>query len=285
MHVEDKSSFLTFAFVPPITLISDFGPDSIYAGLIKGNILRRMPDAQVVDLTHSVRKFDAVHAAFLLRAAIPHFPKGTVHIVALNAVETADHPHRIVKAHDQFFVGADTGVFQLMGGKQPDAVFDLSGVQTDSDHPTFPEISWFVPVATHLAKGGIPEMLGRPASLVTQVEPARPVVEGTALVGSVRHVDGRGNCITDIERSLFREAGRGRNFVVNMRRARSDIRAIHATYNDGTPGEPVAVFNAMGLLEIAICMGGTGTGYGGATELLGLKAGDPIRIEFQSLDA
>jgi hypothetical protein len=29
-------------------------------------------------------------------------------------------------------------------------------------------------------------------------------------------------------------------------------------------------------------MGGSGTGYGGATELLGLKFGDPVRIEFES---
>ena len=36
----------------------------------------------------------------------------------------------------------------------------------------------------------------------------------------------------------------------------------------------------MGLLEIAICMGATGTGYGGATDLLGLKYDDPVRIEF-----
>ena len=33
MHVEDKSSFLTFAFVTPITLISDFGSDNMYVGL------------------------------------------------------------------------------------------------------------------------------------------------------------------------------------------------------------------------------------------------------------
>jgi S-adenosylmethionine hydrolase len=283
VHVEDKSSFLTFAFVPPITLLSDFGPDSIYTGMLKGSILRRMPDAQIVDLTHSIRKFDTVHAAFVLRTSVPSFPKGTVHIVALNTVESADHPHRIVRWQDQYFIGADTGVFQLMGGRVPDVVFDMSGVQTDSDEPTFPERALFVPAATHLAKGGIPELLGRPASLVTQVKNFRPVIEDNALVGHVRHVDGRGNCITDIDRALFKEAGRGRDFFVNMRRARSDIRRIHATYVEGTPGEPVAVFNAMGLLEIAICMGGSGTGYGGATELLGLKFGDPLRIEFQSV--
>ena len=285
MHVEDKSSFLTFAFVTPITLISDFGSDSMYVGLLKGSILKRMPEAQIVDLTHSIRKFDPVHAAFVLRAAMDAFPKGTVHLIGVNAVETPDHPHRIVKLNDQYFIGADTGVFQLMGAKQPDAVFDLYGVQTDEDLPTFPERSLFVPAATHLAKGGIPEMLGRPAALATQAENIRPVVEGNALVGHVRHVDGRGNCITDIDRALFREAGKGRQFFVNMRRARSDIRRISTTYTEGTPGEPVAVFNAMGLLEVAICMGGSGTGYGGATELLGLKFGDPVRIEFESSPA
>jgi len=285
MHVEDKSSFLTFAFVTPITLISDFGADNMYVGLLKGSILKRMPEAQIVDLNHSIRKFDPVHAAFVLRAAMDVFPKGTVHVIGINAVATPDHPHRIVKLNGQYFIGADTGVFQLMGTKQPDAVFDLSGVQTDEDFPTFPERSLFVPAATHLAKGGIPEMLGRPASLVTQAENVRPVIEGNALVGHVRHVDGRGNCITDIDRTLFKEAGRGRQFFIDMRRARSDIRRIANTYTDGTPGEPVAMFNAMGLLEIAICMGGSGSGYGGATDLLGLKYDDPVRIEFAAAQA
>ena len=75
MHVEDKNSFLTFVFVTPITLISDFGPDSLYVGMHKGSILRRMPEAKVVDLTHSLRKFDPVHAAFALLASVPSFPK------------------------------------------------------------------------------------------------------------------------------------------------------------------------------------------------------------------
>ena len=285
VHVEDKSSFLTFAFVTPITLISDFGSDSMYVGLLKGSIFKRMPEANVVDLTHNLRKFDPVHAAFVLRAAIDSFPKGTVHIIGVNAVETPDHPHRIVRIQDQYFIGADTGVFQLLGGKKPDAVYDLSSVQTDEDLPTFPERSLFVPAATHLAKGGIPGMLGRPAALAVQAENIRPVVEGNALVGHVRHVDGRGNCITDIDRSLFKEAGRGRQFFIDMRRARSDIRRISTTYVDGIHGEPVAMFNSMGLLEIAICMGATGTGFGGATELLGLKFGDPVRIEFEAPSA
>ena len=282
MHVEDKISFLTFANVTQITLISDFGPDSLYVGMLKGSILRRMPDARVVDLTHSIRQFDAVHAAFVLRVSMDSFSPGTVHIVAVQSLETPDHPHRIVKMKGQYFIGADSGVFKSMGLREPEAVYDLSNVQTDADEPTFPERALFVPAATHLAKGGIPEMLGRPAALSKQVESLRPVVEGNAIVGHVRHVDGRGNCITDIDEALLQEVGKGRSFYISMRRARSDIRTVGKSYLDGTPGEPVAVFNAMGLLEIAICMGGNNSGYGGASALLGLKYQDPVRIEFQS---
>ena len=93
----------TFANVTPITLISDFGPDSLYVGMLKGSILRRMPDARVVDLTHSIRQFDAVHAAFVLRVSMDSFPPGTVHIVAVQSLETPDHPHRIVKMKGQYF--------------------------------------------------------------------------------------------------------------------------------------------------------------------------------------
>ena len=121
------------------------------------------------------------------------FPKGTVHIIGVNAVETPEHPHRrIVKMKEQFFIGADTGVFELMGAKQADAVFDPSSVQTDEDLPTFPERALFVPAATHLAKGGIPEMLGRPAALAVQAENIRPVVEGNALLGMSAMSTGEG---------------------------------------------------------------------------------------------
>ena len=97
-----------------------------------------MPEAQIVDLTHSIRKFDPVHAAFVLRAAMDVFPKGTVHMIGVNAVETPDHPHRIVKLNDQYFIGADTGVFQLMGAKQPDAVFDFPACKPTRTCPPSP---------------------------------------------------------------------------------------------------------------------------------------------------
>ena len=266
--------------MPIITLTSDYGPERYYAGILRGALLAAVPDAQVVDLSHDVRKFSETDAALILRSCVQHFPKGTIHIIAVSTEATPESPHRIVKIEDQYFIGADTGLFHLIFGKEPDAVYDLSSMMADFDYPTFPERSLFVPAAAHLSRGGIPELLGRPANLVNPKNILKPVYEDHVIIGHVIHVDGFGNCITDIDKKLFKEVGTDRPFVIVMRSSRSDIRKIHTTYSAVPIGESVAVFNHLGLLEIAINRGAPAQGNVGASGLLGIKQDDVIRIEF-----
>lgn len=266
--------------MPIITLTSDYGPERFYAGILKGALISAVPGVDVVDLSHDVRKFNSVDAALILRSSVAHFPKGTIHIIAVQSEATSEQPHRIVRIEDQYFIGADTGVFHLIFGKNPDAVFDVSSMMADFDYPTFPERAIFVPAAAHLARGGIPELLGRPASLSVPKSILQPAFENRVLAGHVIHIDGFGNCITDIEKRHFREAGSEKEFVVVMRSSRSDIRKISNNYSEVPVGDPVALFNHLGLLEIAINHGAPGTANGGATGLLGIKIDDVIRIEF-----
>ncbi|MDE0980180.1 MAG: SAM-dependent chlorinase/fluorinase, partial [Flavobacteriales bacterium] len=60
------------------TITSDFGEGSHYTAILKGALYQRVPDVQLVDIGHTIRKFDAVEAAFLLRSVYREFPKGTV---------------------------------------------------------------------------------------------------------------------------------------------------------------------------------------------------------------
>ncbi len=266
--------------MPIITLTSDYGPERFYAGILRGALAALSPDATVVDLSHDVRKFSSVDAALLLKSCVKHFPKGTVHIIAVMSEATVEHPHRIARIEDQYFVGADSGVFHLIFGKQPDAVYDLSNMMADFDYPTFPERSIFVPAAAHLSKGGIPELLGRPAAIAEPKSILHPVFENRVLTGHVIHIDGFGNCITDITKRRFKDVGTDRGFVIVMRSSRSDIRKICENYSDVPVGESVAVFNHLGFLEIAIYKGAPGSANGGASSMLGIKLDDVIRIEF-----
>lgn len=266
--------------VPVITLISDMGTRDPYLGSVKGAILRQMDAVELVDITHEVRPFDTSDAAFILRHCWRSFPKGTVHIIGVNAQATLERPHRAVTMEGHHFVGADHGIFALLFDRHPDAIFNLN-VTTDSDVPTFPMRDVLVKAACHLARGGAASFIGREVADLTPANALRPVIEGNVIKGQISYVDRYGNLITNIDRVLFREVGKSQEFTIEMKRSSHDIRALHDRYDAVRPGEKVALFNAAGLLEIAINQGAPGNG-GGASGLFGLAEGDLVRIVFNA---
>ena len=263
------------------TITSDFGEGSHYTAILKGALFQRVPDIQIVDVGHTIRKFDAVEAAFMLRSVYREFPKGTVHLICVRSAETPETPHRVMLLHGQYFIGADTGVFRLIADQEPEGVYDLSGLRYDVDAPTFPEREVFVPAAAHLARGGSPDLIGRRVGELRPASPKRLAHEGHTLIGHVQFIDYFGNVITNISRKEFKEFGKGRKFEVEMRTPRMGIRKIHDHYQDVPAGERVTVFNHAGLLEIAINNHSAPGGRGGADALLGLSRDHLIRIRFE----
>ncbi|MHC4252582.1 MAG: SAM-dependent chlorinase/fluorinase [Planctomycetota bacterium] len=79
-----------------ITLLTDFGARDVYAGVMKGVILRALPGATVVDLTHGVPPQDVMAGALALEGAFPYFPDGTVHVAVVDP--GVGGPRRIIAA-------------------------------------------------------------------------------------------------------------------------------------------------------------------------------------------
>ena len=60
-----------------------------YVAALKGSILTRLPNAVIVDVSHTIRPFDIVQAAYSLSSVYRDFPEGTIHIVGVDsALET-----------------------------------------------------------------------------------------------------------------------------------------------------------------------------------------------------
>ena len=70
--------------MPIITLLTDFGLEDAYAGVMKGVILSLCPEATLVDLTHGIEPGDIMAGALQLAAAAPYFPEGTVHLAVVD---------------------------------------------------------------------------------------------------------------------------------------------------------------------------------------------------------
>jgi S-adenosylmethionine hydrolase len=262
-----------------ITLTSDYGQDSLYTAALKAAIIQRDPSVRIVDITHGIRPFDTNQAAFALRASIPHFPQGTVHLIAINTNPSDDYVHRVMELGGQYFIGLDDGIFSLIADREPDAIHNIN-VSSESHIETFPERHVFVQVACHLAQGGVPAVIGPPAEGWVESQWQRPLIGQDYVQGTILHVDRFGNLITNIDQRTFKDVGRDRPFKIPLRSARMDLTRIHSHYAGVPSGERLALFNHMGLLEIAIRHGADGHG-GGASQLFGFGVGDTLRIEFE----
>ncbi|MGC9345470.1 MAG: SAM-dependent chlorinase/fluorinase, partial [Candidatus Bathyarchaeales archaeon] len=69
---------------PIITLTTDFGLKDPYVAEMKAVILSISPNTAIVDITHQIEKLNIRIGAYVLAAASPYFPKGTIHVVVVD---------------------------------------------------------------------------------------------------------------------------------------------------------------------------------------------------------
>lgn len=262
-----------------ITLLSDMGTSDHYVAAVKGAILRQLPGTMIVDISHNIAPFNNMQAAFVLRNAWHEFPTGTIHIIGVNPGTDSKTPHIAVRHKGHYFVGADNGIFSMLFDEPVEEVYGLT-LKLDTDHRLFPVKHIFVKAACHLGRGGTIELLGRRLEQVQQQLMPRAVLMEEAIKGQVIHVDHYGNVITNITRQLFNSLVRNRPFVLTIGRSKHNIRTLHKHYSDVAPGEKLAFLGDSGYLEIAVNKGVKASG-GGASQLLGLKVNDVIRLELE----
>ncbi len=257
--------------MPIITLTSDWGLKDHYLGAVKGAIISRLPEALIVDITHSIPAFNSEQAAFVLKNAYTNFPEGTVHILAINTEETDKFPHTAIKYNGHYFVGTDNGIFSLLCDTVPEKIVEVQ-VPQETDYFTFSTRDRFVKVAIHLANGGKIEELGKPKNRILEKILLKPVIDKDVIKGHVMYIDSYENVITNITEPVFNESRKGRKCSIFFRSY--EIKKISRSYQDVPSGELLALFDSNRYLEIAI-------NQGNAAGLLGLDYKDMIRVEFR----
>ncbi|HEU4717587.1 MAG TPA: SAM-dependent chlorinase/fluorinase, partial [Bacteroidia bacterium] len=142
-----------------ITLTTDFGLRDHYTGSLRGALLRQLPSATVIDISHQITPFDFDQAAYVLGHAYHEFPAGTIHLVAVGSGGGGKFPHVIVQLGEHFFIGCDNGMFSLLSDKNPSAVIELAA--GGKEPSTFVARDLYVPAAAALANGTPAAQLGR----------------------------------------------------------------------------------------------------------------------------
>jgi S-adenosyl-L-methionine hydrolase (adenosine-forming) len=253
-----------------ITLTSDFGLKDPYVAEMKGAILTINPNANIVDASHGVDKFNVRMGAFMLASAAPYFPKGTIHLAVVDPGVGTERRAIVVETKRGFFVGPDNGVLMLAAQAQriehiytlTNPKFMLADVSS-----TFHGRDIFAPAAAYLDKGVAPKEFG--PEITDAVAPTFAAVEckDGSLFGEVLYVDGFGNVITNLAQN---ELSTSKAVKVNLHHISLQL-TVTKTYAQAKPQEPVALIGSHGFLELAL-------NQGNFAEKYRVRAGDRIEI-------
>ncbi len=253
---------------PVITLLTDFGLADPFVGQMKGVLMERCPAARVVDLTHQVSPQSVEQGAFILSGSWHYFPKGTVHVAVVDPGVGTDRAILGLRNAGHSFLAPDNGLLCWLAKGGELFQIDTDGEGLPERSATFHGRDLFAPLAADLAGGRTFEDMGSPIGPEEHVHLKTPKPERDEdgiLHGRIIMTDHFGNLLTDIPEAMIPE---GHSFVAHV----GDHTApLVATYGDGEAGQPCALINSYGCLEIAVPMGS-------AHDFTSATNGDPVTL-------
>ena len=278
-----------------ITLTTDYGLKDHFVGALKGKIVSEFAEATIIDISHDIDPFNTSEASYIIGAAYSHFPKGSVHLIGIEAEFSKENQHVAMQWNDHYFVGADNGILSiLLQHQSPQKLVSIT--IHDRLHTDATDMDVLVTVACHLAKGGLLNVTGKDLKELKQVTELQPVVSSdkNSIKGHIIYIDHFGNVVTNISKKLFLETAKGRPYEIPLLQGKNQkktnpIKNIWAKYSDISKstkyalkdyeGDKLAIFNEAGYLEIAIFRSNP-MRVGSASSLLGLGHRDSITVNF-----
>ena len=251
-----------------ITLASDFG--SPYPAAMRGVLLRRDPDARLVDVSHELPRQDVRAAAFWLREVLPYFPPA-VHLAVVDPGVGTERDALVLAAGEHAFVAPDNGVVvpaarELVGEDEDLRAWVVD--DADAASSTFHGRDVFAPAAGDLHRVGVDAFAD-----VERVSPtdsfedlrlpeATPTAEGAA--GEVLTVDDFGNVVTNVPGDFL-------DGVDSVRVNGREVPAV-ATFAAVPEGQWLATVGSHGYVEFDV-------NHGRGDEAFGLTTGDDVLVE------
>jgi len=262
-----------------ITLLTDFGTEDAYVGVMKGAILSINPSAVVVDVCHYIDPQDLIEAAYLIKSSYRYFPKGTVHIIVVDPGVGGNRSIVAVKLSGHIFLAPDNGVLTLlMDEGEVDAIVRVENTRyfLNSISQTFHGRDIFAPVGSHISKGVPIEKLGPHLGVqdLIRLSIAKPYIsDKDELVGTIISIDRFGNCISNInENCLNKIVKNGSENRLEIKIGKTVIKSLSRSYTDVGSGCPLAIIGSFGYLEIALNCDNAG-------RQLNVEKGDTITLK------
>jgi len=271
--------------MPLITLTTDFGTKDPDLGYLKSRILRQIPDAQILDISHQVLPFDPQEAVYIIENSLQDFPENTIHLIGIDSAVSKQQAPILIVSNGQYYLGNDNGILATALANRPASYYLLKDISDAGFMQTH------ILSAAKISKGITPDEIGNEVPELQQVLISKPLIKHNEQTGAVSLIapqviynDHYGNAVFNLKKEQFESWQKGRKFKIKL--GHYEINQLVDNYNDGInhsndmtlAGEMFARFNKFGYLEIFIYKSNIMTG--GANTLLGLQKNKTVHIVF-----
>ena len=272
----------------PIAILTDFGCQDPYVGIMKGVILQRV-GVPLIDLTHEIPPGDIRRAAFALWQSYSFFPPGTIFLVVVDPGVGSARLPVLVESEGYRFIAPDNGVLTYILKAESRAwALANPAFQLHLPSATFHGRDIFAPAAAYAALTVPGRAFGPMVPTLQRIPPPRWEQEGEMLHGEVLHADRFGNLITSL--GAFRhdgeqwllfpwlyEAGEPRYFTPGaVRLPDGRVLPMVRAFADVPPGDVAALVGSSGMVEII-------ANRHSAAEILALEPGTPLTLLSENL--
>ncbi|MEN6618936.1 MAG: SAM-dependent chlorinase/fluorinase [Rikenellaceae bacterium] len=253
-----------------VTITSDWNKGDYYLGALKGKLISMSKDIQLVEIANSIPAFDVLQEIFILKNSYNYFPKGSIHLLGVMSEPSPGVPMVVVFADNHYFIGVNDGRFSLLFDSLPAIAF---AIEQDKYFSNFSALDLFVRGVESVIDNSFE--LNTFATNIKKEITTKVVYNEDSVTGRVVYIDSFGNAVTNIERKIFNKLHRGRDFTIFVQGPYTKINTISHSYSQHLPGEILALFNSLGLLEIAV-------NQGNIAMLENLNTASEIRIKFNN---
>lgn len=262
-----------------ISLLTDYGTNDEFVGVMKSVITDMAPHVRITDLTHGVPAFDVRAGSLALARAIQYVPAGVVIAVVDPGVGSSRRAIAVeVAGGTGVLLGPDNGLLTsaaaMAGGAE--RAFELTNIELHLQAPgsTFAGRDVFAPVAAFLCNGGAIEEVGNEIDTASVMPGLVPIptetsheTYGVGVKCEVTWVDAFGNCQLNAGPEDLQAFGPILKLVIDDE-VRSARIVTHFAEIDGAIG---AVIDSYGMIALAV-------DRGSAAAELRLQAGDGVAI-------
>ncbi|MFM9084061.1 MAG: S-adenosyl-l-methionine hydroxide adenosyltransferase family protein [Actinomycetota bacterium] len=267
-----------------VSLLTDYGLDDEFVGVVKSVIVDLAPHVRITDITHGIAAFDVRAGSLALARAIQYVPAGIV-IAVVDPGGGAERRAIAVEVEGGpgILLGPDNGLLApataMAGGAERAFVLSNTDLHLEAPGATFAGRDVFAPVAAHLCNGGVLEDVGEEIDTALVMPGIVPVASreshprhGEGLRCEVTWVDTFGNCQLNAGVEDIESFGSQLRLVIpggTEETIRSARVATHfAVIGDGAVG---LVIDSYGMLAVAV-------DRGSAAAQLSLGAGDAVLL-------